>query len=48
MSGSYSYHTYRPHVVTSVSYSGGSDTYLHDENGNITDRNGDAITYNAF
>ena len=46
---SYSYHASRPHVVTSINrVGGGSVTFAHDNNGNVTQGDGENITYNAF
>ena len=42
--GTYTYHSSRPHVLLTA----GTNSYSHDENGNITSRAGTTISYNAF
>lgn len=45
----YNYHSSRPHVLTSVTLTGGgSVTFDHDDNGNIIQGDGETITYDAF
>jgi RHS repeat-associated protein len=45
----YNLHASRPHVVTSINkVGGGTLTFTYDENGNVKERGGDDITYNAF
>jgi len=45
----YQYHADRPHVLTQVTLTGGGTvTFSHDENGNVTQGDGETITYNAF
>tara|TARA_R110002096_G_scaffold29497_13_gene88829 strand:- start:28965 stop:30593 length:1629 start_codon:yes stop_codon:yes gene_type:complete len=44
-----SYDSNRPHVLTQVNLDGGgSVSFDHDQNGNVTQGHGETITYNAF
>ncbi len=46
---SYTFNPSRPHVLTSVNkYSGGNTNFSFDDNGNMTQGDGESISYNEF